>query len=178
MPRTVPKEKKSKVIPINHHVRVLRDKLPRAIRHDFVFTYKGEPIRERGGFKKSFKTACKKAEIPCGQKPPNGITFHDIRRTVKTNMLNAGVDKAYRDTILGHSLQGMEAHYIAPDEDSLKRAMGKYTKWLDRQLESANLDQNKNKASGWRGKLLIKGHLRRQHRIKSLKIRKELTLFG
>jgi len=53
LPRTVLK-KKSKVIRINHHVRALLDKLPRAIRHDFVFTYKGEPIRERGGLKKSF----------------------------------------------------------------------------------------------------------------------------
>ena len=141
LPRTVPKERRSKVIPINHHVRAVLDNLPRALRHDFVFTYRGEPTRERGGLKNSFKTACKNAKIPCGQKTPNGITFHDIRRTVKTNMLNAGVDKAYRDTILGHSLQGMDAHYIAPDEDSLKRAMEKYTKWLDKQLESANLDQ-------------------------------------
>ena len=66
-------------------------------------------------------------------------------------MLNAGIDKAYRDTILGHSLQVMDTHYIAPDKDSLKRAMEKYTKWLDKELESVNLDQtldqNENMAS-------------------------------
>ncbi len=45
---------------------------------------------------------------------PEGIIFHDLRRTVKTNMLSAGVDKVYRDTILGHSLQGMDVHYMAP----------------------------------------------------------------
>jgi hypothetical protein len=37
-------------------------------------------------------------------------------------------------------------------EDSLKRAMEKYTKWLDRQLKSAivdqNLEQKENEASG------------------------------
>jgi hypothetical protein len=31
--------------------------------------------------------------------------MHDIRCTVKTNMLAAEVDKTYRDLILGHSLQ-------------------------------------------------------------------------
>ena len=38
--------------------------------------------------------------------------MHDLRRTVKTNMLAAGVDKTYRDLALGHSLQGMDAHCI------------------------------------------------------------------
>jgi integrase len=66
----------------------------------------------------------------------NGITFHDIRRTVKTNMLNAGVDKVYRDTILGHSLQGMDVHYMSPSEDDLHRAMEIYAAWLDAQIQS------------------------------------------
>ena len=43
--------------------------------------------------------------------------------------------KAHRDVILGHSLQGMDAHYLKPTDDSLKKAMGKYTDWLDKQLE-------------------------------------------
>jgi hypothetical protein len=66
----------------------------------------------------------------------NGTTFHDIRRTVKTNMLNAGVDKVHRDLILGHSLTGMDVHYISPSEDDLHRAMGIYTAWLDAQIQS------------------------------------------
>jgi hypothetical protein len=49
-------------------------------------------------------------------------------------MLNAGVDKAHRDLILGHSLEGMDIHYIAPDEDTLTQAMEKYTRWLDDQI--------------------------------------------
>jgi hypothetical protein len=64
--------------------------------------------------------------------------FHDIRRTVKTNMLSAGVDKAHRDVILGHSLQGMDVHYLAPTDDDLKRAMDKFTEWLDDQLDAAS----------------------------------------
>jgi len=55
-------------------------------------------------------------------------------------MLNAGVDKVHRDLILGHSLKGMDIHYMAPDEDTLKEAMEKYTRWIDDQI--ANVDQS------------------------------------
>ena len=62
--------------------------------------------------------------------------FHDLRRTVKTNMLSAGMDKVYRDTILGHTLHGMDVHYMSPSEDDLHRAMGVYTAWIDAQIQS------------------------------------------
>jgi len=136
LPADIPKEKKAKVIPINHHVKRVLAHLPRVIPRDFVLTYKNEPIGSHTGLKNSFSTACGKAGIPCGQLVPNGITFHDIRRTVKTNMLNAGVDKVHRDIILGHSLHGMDVHYMSPSEEDLHRAMTKYTEWLDAQLQS------------------------------------------
>ena len=59
-------------------------------------------------------------------------------------MLNAGVDKVHRDLILGHSLKGMDVHYMAPDEDTLKQAMDKYTRWIDDQ--TANVDQTVDQA--------------------------------
>jgi len=147
LPADVTKESRAKVIPINCHVkRVLAENPRRAIHHDFVFTYKGNPISDNGGFKKSFITACVRAGIPQGQEDPEGIIFHDIRRTVKTNMLAAGVDKVYRDTILGHSLTGMDVHYISPSEENLKQAMAKYTAWLDTQFENvSHLVNNSNK---------------------------------
>jgi len=138
LPADLTKEGRAKVIPINRHVKRELAALPRAIHHDFVLTYKNEPIITPGGLKNSFITACGKAGIPYGQKKPNGITFHDIRRTVKTNMLAAGVDKAYRDAILGHSLTGMDVHYICPTEDDLHQAMSIYTAWLDGQILSVS----------------------------------------
>jgi integrase len=132
------KESRAKVIPINHYVKAVLSGLPKALHHDFVFTYRGEPIQSPGGLKKSFTAACERAGIPNGHDHPEGIVFHDIRRTVKTNMLNAGVDKVYRDVILGHSLQGMDAHYIAPSEDDLHRAMSRFTEWLDDQMQSVD----------------------------------------
>ena len=144
LPKEITKEGQPKNIPINHHVMKVLISIPHALKHDFVFTYKGAPITHKSGFKKSFISACNKANIPYGRKEPNGITFHDIRRTVKTNMLNAGVDKVHRDMIVGHSLKGMDAYYLVPTEDSLREAMNKYTQWLDKQLDAARegVDQN------------------------------------
>jgi integrase len=149
LPAKATKEKRDKNIPINHHVKRILNSLPRALNHNFVITYKGIPITTPGGLKRSFKTACKDAKIPCGQKVENGIIFHDIRRTVKTNMAAAGLDKAHRDVIIGHSMQGMDVHYLVPTEDTLKREMARYTQWIDNQLEgeSANVDHSVDQAA-------------------------------
>ena len=58
------------------------------------------------------------------------MIFHDFRGTVKTNMLNAGIDKVHHDLILGHRLRGMDAYYMVPDDASLKGAMDKHTSWV------------------------------------------------
>ncbi len=134
LPPEVTKERKAKDIPINHNVKDALDSLPRALMHDFVFTYKGRPLSHINGFVSPFKTACDRAGLPYGRNTKDGITFHDTRRTVKTNMVAAGVDPVYRDLILGHSLQGMDMHYLAPSEDTLKEAMSKYTAWIDEKL--------------------------------------------
>ena len=53
-------------------------------------------------------------------------------------MLNAGIDKVHRDLILGHSFRRMDAHYLAPSEDTFKKAMAKYTLWMDEQITEAH----------------------------------------
>jgi len=141
LPKKITKEKRDKDIPINHNVKDVLDSLPRSIVHDYVITHLGKPVKERGQLRKQFPDACRKAGIPYGTKVSRGIIFHDIRRTVKTNMVCAGVDKALRDTILGHSLKGMDVNYIALTDDMLTEAMDKYTMWLDNQLAFANVDQ-------------------------------------
>ena len=51
-------------------------------------------------------------------------------------MLRAGVEGVYRDAILGHSLQGMDVHYLDnQDECELAAAMKKYAAWLDAEIE-------------------------------------------
>jgi integrase len=142
LPADLLKEKRPKVIPLNHHVKLTLAGLPRTLHHDFVLTYRGKPIINEGGVKDSFKMACRRAGIKHGRDVIDGLIFHDLRRTVKTNMVNAGVDHVHRDVILGHSLHGMDIHYMAPSEEDLHRAMARYTEWLDDQLNLQSVDHS------------------------------------
>jgi integrase len=154
LPAAATKENKEKNIPINNHVKSVLDDLvpPLGVvtedHHDFIFTFGGKPISGPGGVKGALKGACKNAGVPYGRKTRNGIIMHDFRRTVKTNMQTAGVSKVCRDLILGHSLQGMDPHYIVPSEETLKQGMDKYTRWLDDQIAEtvASVDQNVDQA--------------------------------
>jgi integrase len=105
LPKDVTKEGRAKDIPINHHVKAVLDSLPRSILCDQVITYRGKSLNGKSSLKKQFPETCQKAGIAYGRKAANGVVFHDIRRTVKTNMLLAGVDRPHRDSILGHSLK-------------------------------------------------------------------------
>jgi len=57
---------------------------------------------------------------------------------MKTNMLNDGADKAHRDMIFGHSLQGMDLNYLVESDETLRSAMEKFTKWIDGQIEGVS----------------------------------------
>ena len=59
-------------------------------------------------------------------------------------MLNAGVDKVLRDSIVGHSLTGMDVHYLVPDDSALEEAMDKFTEWFDSQQKIESGDQTVN----------------------------------
>ena len=81
--------------------------------------------------------------VAYGKKTPDGIVFPDLRRSAKTGMVRAGVNKIYRDLILGHSLQGVDVNYIVESglEDELRQAMEQYSEWLLGQVQ-ANIAQN------------------------------------
>ena len=143
LPAEATKENRPKAIPINVNVMAVFDALRPQIssvddtHHDYVFTYQGKPILAPQGIRKAFMAACKDAGLSYGE---DGIVFKDFRRSVKTNMVAAGVPKVYRDTILGHSLKGMDVHYIKPSEKDLTAAMATYTEWL--LTQSASGDQS------------------------------------
>ena len=116
--------------------------------HDFIFTCARKSISGSGAVKEALKGFCKNAGVPYGRKTLNGIITHDFRRTIKTNMQAAGVSKVSRDLIIGHSMQGMDTHYIVPSEAMLTQAMDKYTRWLDDQIAGsvASVDQDVDQA--------------------------------
>ena len=76
-------------------------------------------------------------------------------------MLEAGIEKELRDTILGHSLKGMDVYYLSISEQSLKDAMDKYTKWLDQKVAEVfgsvdqSVDQTKKGTKSKRPKSLF-----------------------
>jgi len=142
------KSGETKLIPINHNVKAILEKLRPKLgiiskgHHDFVFTYRGKPMKNS---RRPFKRACEKAGLVYGsyldgKEVEDGIVFHDFRRSVKTHMVTAKIQKEYRDKLLGHSLKGMDRHYVVVKEDALKKAMKKYTAWLDGQVKKQNVD--------------------------------------
>lgn len=139
LPAEATKEGAAKNVPLNRHAKAVLDGTVRHLGHDFVFTYDGYPIQGPRGVTRSLKQACKKAGVSYGRKAGDGLTMHDFRRTVKTNMARAGVGDVFRNVILGHALQGMDRHYISLTDDDLRNAMDTYTAWLDR--EAASVDQ-------------------------------------
>jgi integrase len=121
-------------IPITEELGSILKAIPRTIGTDNVFTYNGQPL---GRATKSLISACKSAGITYGKKVEGGFVFGDLRRTAKTLMARAGVDKAYRDAILGHESQDMDRHYLHPDfEKDLRAAMEKYHSWLREQISN------------------------------------------
>ena len=122
-------------IPISKALVDVLKALLRNLHDDHVFLYFGEPIKR---LQKSVKRACEDAGLVYGRQRVDGFILHDIRRTVKTNMLEAGVDKTYRDLILGHMLQGIDRHYVKPKEDRLTAAMARYSTWLKDKIRSVD----------------------------------------
>ena len=47
------------------------------------------------------------------------------------NVHNAGAEKVHMEMILGHSLYGMDVHYLVPTEESLRKAMERYMERQD-----------------------------------------------
>ncbi len=118
-------------IPITEVKSILKA-IPRTLGTDNVFTYNGQPL---GRATKSLISACKSAGITYGKKVEGGFVFGDLRRTAKTLMARGGIDKAYRDAILGHESQDMDRHYLHPDfERDLRVAMEKYHSWLEEEI--------------------------------------------
>jgi len=98
----------------------------RHIRHDFVFTYRGEPIKEIKG---AFRRACKKAGI-------KDFRFHDLRHTFNTNMRKAGVDRSVIMKITGHKTLSMFERYNTIDKDDAHEAIKKLDDFLTKPSSS------------------------------------------
>jgi integrase len=84
------KEGLSKKVPISETLKNILVKLPRGLHNDYVFLFRGKPIRD---IREGLKKGCNDVGIPYGRKVQSGVTFHDLRHTAKTNMRKAGLIK-------------------------------------------------------------------------------------
>lgn len=75
LPAEATKEKRPKDIPINKHVKRVLNGMPRAIKHDFVFMYRGKPIVHKQGFKFILRNTWKKPEYLTAQRHLTGLSF-------------------------------------------------------------------------------------------------------
>jgi integrase len=138
LPPEIIKEKRRKIVPLNDTMMHLLKNVIRCTHHNFIFTNsKQDPYIDKSTFRLPFQNACEKAEIPYGRNIDDGCTFHDIRRTVKTNMVEAGMRDKYIDLVLGHTLPGMSKRYIKPRSEVLHAEMKKYSEWLKVETDKA-----------------------------------------
>ena len=81
---------------------------------DYVFTYKGDPIKSN--LKKSFKTACTAAKI-------EDFRFHDLRHTAASWMIQSGIPIDLVQEILGHTQITTTKKYAHRDQSEKLKAM-------------------------------------------------------
>lgn len=75
--------------------------LPRYAGNDFVFAGRGAEPFNGGSFKAQFDTKC----------GVTGWTLHDLRRTARSLMSRAGVNREHAERVLGHVIGGVEGTY-------------------------------------------------------------------
>jgi integrase len=102
----------------------------RSLKHDFVFTFKGKPLRDiRIGFTK----ALKKAGI-------ENSRLHDLRHTFNTNMRKAGIDQTVIMKLTGHKTLSMFHRYNTVDQEDAIDAMKKLDLFLSEQKSFESSD--------------------------------------
>jgi integrase len=99
-----------------------------------VFQINGKPIKE---FRKTWKTACYKAKLPCIVAPvkkggkPGAVKvlkslriFHDLRRSAAREMDNQGVPRPITKSLMGHKTDQMFNRYRIVSESDKQMAIG------------------------------------------------------
>jgi integrase len=79
----------------------------------WVFNHRG--VKRIKGFKRSWRTACRKAGCP-------GMLFHDLRRTAVRNLERARVPRSVAMKITGHKTENIYRRYAIASEGDLKEA--------------------------------------------------------
>ncbi len=126
------KSGKPRKIPMSGPVAAALGGVPRRGEYVFQNPDTGGPIKD---VKTAFGTACRRAKKnPDDDKDPGitGFHFHDLRHTALTWMLRGGADILTVSKIAGHSSIQMTAKYLHETGESMRLAVEKAGKILER----------------------------------------------
>jgi integrase len=121
------KDREPRNVPIMDPLYEILKDIPRAIHHDYVFTFRGQPVRD---VRTAVKRACKEAGIPYGRNTKDGFVFHDLRHTFNTYMRKAGVPESVIMEITGHSTRTMFDRYNTVDLEDTRQATRQLQEFL------------------------------------------------
>jgi integrase len=91
---------------------------------EFVFHRDGRPV---GDFRKTWATACEKANMP-------RLRFHDFRRSAAVNLRRGGIDTDVAKRITGHETDAMWRRYSIVKEDDIERALDATQAYIGQQV--------------------------------------------
>lgn len=117
LPESITKTSTERVVVLNA-VASWVIKSRRGIHKEFVFTYRGNPVRKLNS--SAWKRAWKKAGLPTEQGILKGV--HNLRHTFGRRLRGAGVALETRKTLLGHANGDITTHYSAAELGELINA--------------------------------------------------------
>jgi integrase len=112
-----PKTQKSRAVPINSDARKVLEYWALGRRNEFVF-YNPETGAPFVDLKVGFGLACRKAGI-------EGVTWHTLRHTFASRLVDRGVDIVTVQQLLGHSTITVTMRYTHTNLDSKRAAVAK-----------------------------------------------------
>jgi integrase len=111
------KTHKIRHVPLNTEARRVLDFWALGRRNDFVF-YNHETGKPFVDLKAGFALACRKAGL-------KGVTWHKLRHTFASRLLDRGVDIVTVQQLLGHSTVTVTMRYTHTNLDSKRNAVAK-----------------------------------------------------
>jgi integrase len=112
-----PKTGKIRAVPMNSETRRILEVWARGKRNEFVF-YNYETGKPFVDLSAGFALACRKAGI-------SGVTWHTLRHTFASRLLDRGVDIVTVKELLGHSTVLVTMRYLHPNLQAKMQAVAK-----------------------------------------------------